>query len=83
VKILVNTALGKAVEAADCLLQPTSIDAQHDRELRERVGARHRPRDGAADRTIGERIPLEVLRVENQIGRKVGVFVAPRIEQPE
>jgi hypothetical protein len=37
---------------------------------------------GAADRAIGERVPLEVLRVENQIGRKVGIFVAPRIEQP-
>jgi hypothetical protein len=50
VKILVNTALGKAVEAADCLLQSTSIDVQHDRELRERIGVHHRPRDGGADR---------------------------------
>src|SRR5580700_2575448 len=83
VKICVNTALGKFVEAAHRLLQSSRIDAQHHRELRERVGARYRERDGAADRPISERIFLEVLRVENQIGWKVGVFVAPRIEQTQ
>src|SRR5215469_16812549 len=83
VEIFVNAALGKFVEAAHRLLQSSRIDAQHHREYRERVSARYRARDGATDRTISERIFLEVLRVENQIGGKVGVFVARRIEQTE
>src|SRR5215471_17301223 len=83
VEIFVNTAPGKFIEAAHCLPQTSRIDAKHHRELRERVSARYRARDGATDRTISERIFLEVLRVEDQIGGKVGVFVARRIEQTQ
>src|SRR5205823_5083065 len=73
VKILVDAARDKAVEPANRLLQPTSFDVKHRCELGERGGARHRPRDGTADRAVGERISLEVLRVENQISREIGM----------
>src|SRR5205823_10955395 len=80
VKILVDAARDKAVEPANRLLQPTSFDVKHRCELGERGGARHRPRDGTADRAVGERISLEVLRVENQISREIGILMARRIE---
>jgi hypothetical protein len=32
------------------------------------------------DVTVGERISLEVLRIKNQIGREIGIFMTPRIE---
>ena len=82
-KILIHTARGKAVEAANRLLQPIGVYAQHPGELRERVGTCDRPRHDAADRAVGERKSLKVLCVKNQIGREIGIFMMRRIEQAQ
>src|SRR5215471_13244172 len=82
-KILIHTARGKAVEAANRLLQHTGVDAQHRCKLGERVGTRDRLRHDTADRAVGERKSLKVLRVKNQIGGEIGIFMTRRIEQAQ
>ena len=82
-KILIHTARGKAVETANRLLQPIGVYAQHRGELRERVGTCDPARHDAADRAVGKRKSLKVLRVKNQIGREIGIFVTRRIEQAQ
>ena len=80
-KIFVRAGSHKAVEAPDSLLQLAVIDPEFCRQLRHGGGARHRLRHCAADRPVGERIFLQILRIENQIGGQVGIFMPPRIEQ--
>src|SRR6516164_6221171 len=82
-KILIHTACGKAVEAANCLLQPIGVYAQHRGELRERAGTCDCPRHDGADRAVGKRKSLKVLRVKYQIGREIGIFITCRIEQAQ
>src|SRR5215469_4231950 len=82
-KILIHTARGKAVETANRLLQPIGVYAQHRSELRERVGTCDCPRHDTADRAVGERKSLEVLRVKNQIGGEIAIFMTRRIEQAQ
>src|SRR6516225_7166538 len=82
-KILIHTARGKAVEAANRLLQAIGVYAQHRGELRERSGTCDCPRHDAADRAVGKRKSLKVLRVKNQIGREIGIFMTCRIEHAQ
>src|SRR6516164_567982 len=82
-KILIHTARGKAVETTNRLLQPVGVYAQHPGELGERVGTCDRARHDAADRAVGERKSLKVLRVKNQIGWEIGIFMTRRIEQAQ
>ena len=82
-KIIVRAGLHETVEAADGCLQVVAIDPEFRRQFRQIPGARHRLRHVAAGRLVGEGIFLQILRVENEIGGQIRIFMPQRVEQPK
>src|ERR1700720_612738 len=81
VEVFVYAGFHEAVEAANRSLEFAALDPKFCRQFRQRAGARHRARYFGPDRPVCERILLQILRVENEIGGQIGIFMPPRVEQ--
>ena len=81
VEVFVCAAFHEAVEAANRSLEFAALDPKFYRQFRQGAGARHCARHFGPDRPVCEGVFLEILRIEDQVGGQVGIFMQPRVEQ--